>query len=170
MYYFTADEHYNHKNIIKYCKRPFISIEEMNEIIINNHNSIVSSNDTTIHAGDFVFCNTFKGASVFYYKLNGSHIFIKGSHDKWMNKSYHEIWEKTIDGIHVVVCHYPMLLWGKSHYGSIQLFGHVHKTDRHDITLTENQMNIGVDTNNFYPYSFDEIKKLLKIGGVNKVI
>lgn len=157
MYFFTSDEHFNHTNILKYCNRPFKTIEAMNDAIIKNHNSVVTKSDIVIHAGDFAF----KKPEIFMNQLNGSHVFLRGSHDKWMNKSYHEIWEKTIEGIHVVVCHYPMLLWGRSHYGSIQLFGHMHNTNRHEVVINKNQMNVGVDTNNFYPYSFDEIKKKL---------
>jgi len=55
MYYFTADEHYGHTNIIKYCKRPFNSIEEMDATLIENFNSKVTKADHTIHVGDFTF-------------------------------------------------------------------------------------------------------------------
>jgi len=154
MYFFTSDEHYGHKNVIKYCNRPFDNAKEMDKTIIDRHNEVVSHNDTVIHGGDF----TLKSNPNEYIKqLNGQHVFVRGSHDKWMNRSYHEIWEKTIDGIHVVVCHYPMTIWSRSHYGSWQLFGHVHNGPNQ--YRNGKQLNIGVDVNNFYPFSFDQIKK-----------
>ena len=52
-YFFTADEHYGHANIIKYCNRPFASADEMDTKIIQCHNEIVGSKDVVIHAGDF---------------------------------------------------------------------------------------------------------------------
>lgn len=55
MYFYTADEHYNHKNIIKYCNRPFSNVEEMDETLIANHNSIVNENDITIHGGILLY-------------------------------------------------------------------------------------------------------------------
>ena len=53
MHFFTADEHYNHENIIFYCSRPFESVKEMNEELIKRHNLVVHDGDTVIHVGDF---------------------------------------------------------------------------------------------------------------------
>ena len=86
------------------------------------------------------------------------HIFIKGSHDKWIpEEGALKIWEKEIEGIYIVVCHYAMRTWARSHYNSWQLFGHSHG----QLEGMGKQMDIGVDTHNFYPYSFDQIKKVM---------
>ena len=55
MDFFTADLHLGHKNIIKYCNRPFSSLKDMDETIINNWNSVVGKNDTVYALGDLVF-------------------------------------------------------------------------------------------------------------------
>jgi calcineurin-like phosphoesterase family protein len=39
--FFSSDYHFYHKNVIKYCNRPFNNVEEMNEKIISNHNKLV---------------------------------------------------------------------------------------------------------------------------------
>jgi calcineurin-like phosphoesterase family protein len=52
-FFFTADEHYGQANIIKYCDRPFASVEEMDSEIIKRHNELVGPKDVVIHAGDF---------------------------------------------------------------------------------------------------------------------
>lgn len=156
-YFFTADEHYGHTNIIKYCNRPFKDVNEMNEILIMNHNSIVRPDDITIHLGDFTLQNKSYANSIIK-RLLGTHIFIKGSHDNWANDLPY-IWEKNINGIYIVACHYPMIEWPRSFHGSIQLFGHVHGRIKRELT---NQMDVGVDTNNFYPYSLKEILKTIR--------
>lgn len=157
MYYFTSDEHYWHKNIIKYCNRPFSSVEEMNNTLIENHNRIVKKNDTTIHAGDFSFKKEAKTQDIIR-QLNGNHIFLKGSHDKWLKEKGLFLWENRIENQYVVVCHYALRTWPCEHYGSWQLHGHSHG----ELTSIKNQYDVGVDCNNFYPVSFDQLKEYFK--------
>lgn len=166
-YFFTADEHMGHKNIIKYCDRPFTDVEEMNEEIIKRYNEVVGVEDTTIHIGDYTMKSK-KDAENWIRRLNGTHTFIQGSHDKWMDKDHHEIWEGNIDGIHIVCCHYAMRVWGGSHYNSWHLFGHSHGR----LEGIGKSMDVGVDTHNFYPYSFEEIKKIMskKEDNFNRII
>jgi calcineurin-like phosphoesterase family protein len=52
-FFFTADEHYGHANIIIYCNRPFTSVDEMDAEIIRRHNEMIGPKDVVIHAGDF---------------------------------------------------------------------------------------------------------------------
>lgn len=162
MYYFTADEHYFHRNIIRFCGRPFSSVKEMNEEMIENHNRVVkdSSDNITIHAGDFSFGSTEQTKNIIK-KLNGIHIFLHGSHDKWgAMRKRKQIWEKRIGKGKqmVVVCHYAMKTWHCSHWNSWHLFGHSHGGLNHE----GKTMDVGVDTNNFKPYSFEEIKNIMK--------
>lgn len=159
MYFFTADEHYGHSNIIEYCNRPFDNIKNMDSIIIENHNSIVSKNDCVIHAGDFSLLNNIKDVHDKYInKLNGHHIFIMGSHDYWLKSTkYQYIWTIKEKAIFIVICHYAMRTWERSHWNSWQLFGHSHGT----LDGVGKQIDIGVDTNNFYPYSLNEISDIM---------
>ena len=156
MYFFTADEHYWHKNILKYCQRPFSSIEEMNETIIKNNNEVVTKNDFVIHGGDTTLLSrkVFQNSEILQ-KLNGNHIFLRGSHDYWLSKNTITRWEKLIEGQYVVVDHYAMRVWPRSHYGSWQLYGHSHGS----LPPLGNQVDMGVDNWNFYPVSFEELKK-----------
>jgi len=164
-YFFTADEHYGHTNIIKYCNRPFSDVKEMDNQIIERHNKVVGYEDIVIHAGDFTMRKDKREVENYIKRLNGKHIFIRGSHDYWMDDSYPEILERTIGDISIVVCHYAMRVWAKSHYNSWQLFGHSHGK----LEGVGKQIDIGVDTHNFYPYSLDEIIQIMakKLDNVN---
>ena len=154
MYFFTADQHYGHANVIKYCKRPFKDVQEMDATLIRNHNEVVTADDTVVHAGDFTLAKR-EIAEGYIRQLNGHHIFISGSHDRWLGKNHNiQIWERTIDGTHLVACHYAMRTWSRSHYGSFHLHGHSHG----NLPSIGRSLDVGVDCHGFYPVSFDEIK------------
>jgi calcineurin-like phosphoesterase family protein len=163
-YWFISDEHYGHEKIIKYCNRPFSSIEEMDETLISNHNSVVKEKDITIHAGDFTLWKNVEGIYKKYInRLNGTHIFLKGSHDYWISwKGSQQIWERNIfvdrKKYYFVVCHYAMKRWAKSHYNSIHLFGHSHG----NLEPIGKQWDIGVDNNNFFPLSDVQIINIME--------
>ena len=159
MYYFTADEHYGHANIIKYCNRPFENVNEMDEYLIDRFNKKVEKNAVTIHAGDFSLKKSFQEVREIIKRLNGNHIFLKGSHDYWLprNKSI-QIWEKKLNQNYVVVCHYAMRTWARSHYNSWHLFGHSHGK----LDPVGKSWAIGVDNNDFEPLSFEEICRIME--------
>lgn len=132
----------------------------MNEEIIKRHNEVVGRDDIVIHCGDFCTkSNPFANSII--HRLNGTHEFLVGSHDSWLKNSIYNkniIWEKKIDGIHLVACHYAMRTWPRSHHGSIQIHGHSHG----NLSMAINQLDVGVDNTNFYPLSLKQIINIIK--------
>jgi calcineurin-like phosphoesterase family protein len=163
--FFTSDQHFSHANVIKYCNRPYSSAEEMDEALITNYNSVVKSNDKVWFIGDVFFCDAVKAKSILS-RLNGRKHLILGNHDKMIRNQkpvqdlfervYPDLYEESIDGIKVVMCHYPLLTWNKAHYGSFMLHGHSHGTTKYP--FKGRIMDVGVDANNYYPVSWDDIK------------
>ena len=79
--FFTSDSHFCHKNIIEFCSRPFETVEEMNEKLVENWNKVVGPSDIVYHLGDFCFA----GSAEWHYllgKLNGRIHLIIGNHDE----------------------------------------------------------------------------------------
>jgi calcineurin-like phosphoesterase family protein len=159
MIYFSADQHFSHQNILKLCNRPFSSIEEMNETIINNWNVTVSKNDTIYILGDFAWRNP----KPFIERLNGNKIFILGGHDKKLKGE--KLLEVKINDIAFVLCHFPLYSWNKEYYGSIHIHGHIHNNP---IAYKHNRINVGVDVWNFYPVSIEQIIQLSNEGATNR--
>jgi len=155
-YFFTADEHYGHLNIIKYCDRPFRTVEEMDDEIIRRHNEVVGIDDVVYHLGDFTLRDA-QAAENYRRRLNGRHYFLKGSHDNWLPSDYNKMVVIKIGDHTITMCHYAMRTWQASHYNSWQLFGHSHGK----LLGIGKQMDVGVDTHGFYPYSFEDVYKIM---------
>lgn len=162
--FFTSDQHYYHSRIIKYCDRPFSSVEEMNEKLIDNHNSIIKQNDTVYMLGDFAWLNDVDKLTELFKRLNGIKHFILGNHDNPNcfriladNKviaSLNQTLGIKIDKQYIWLSHYSHRVWDKSHHGSWALFGHSHAT----LSTYGLSFDIGVDTNNYFPWSYEDVK------------
>jgi calcineurin-like phosphoesterase family protein len=161
-YFFTADQHFDHDNIIKHCTRPFTYVNSMNEHLIEQWNKVVGHGDVVVIAGDFAWANKGSHAYVdkmFTNQLNGSKIFLKGNHDRWSKTKMDHIYRKTIDGIQIIVCHYPLRSWT---YG-YNLHGHSHGT----LEPWFNQLDVGVDNaykllGEYRPLSIVEVDTLIQ--------
>jgi len=132
--WFTADTHFGHENIIKFMKRPFANVDEMDEAMIQTWNNTVQPKDTVYVLGDFSFHNVEK-TNYILNRLNGSRMLIKGNHDSRKNLKKTHGWEWVKDyfelrheGQLTVLSHYPFEVWRDSHRGSWHLHGHSHGT------------------------------------------
>ena len=73
--------HFGHTNIIRFCKRPWKTVEEMDNALIQNWNSVVGENDIVFHLGDFAFAPNWRWKELLV-KLNGRIYLIMGNHDE----------------------------------------------------------------------------------------
>jgi calcineurin-like phosphoesterase family protein len=162
MIFFTADLHISHFNIIKYCKRPFKTVEEMNEKLIQNWNSIISKNDTVFHLGDFVFKNS--NYKIYEKVLNGKIIHIKGNHDNFKTIEFASI---QLEDYNIFLTHeHPNTLYAIPDFCDLVLCGHIHevwkyKVLKHPAELNRKVLiiNVGVDVWNYKPVNSNEIKE-----------
>jgi calcineurin-like phosphoesterase family protein len=133
----------------------------MHTALIDNWNSRVQKGDIVYFLGDFSFAKDFTKTLDVFLRLNGEKHLIKGNHDKnsynldWMSK--YEIKELNIHNKHIVLCHYRMMVWNRSHHGSLHFYGHSHSKN----TETSQTCDIGVDNWNYAPTSLPEILERL---------
>lgn len=160
--FFISDTHFGHERIIYLAKRPFASVEEMNEALIANWNSVVGPKDTVWHLGDFGMGSDTPSSS-FATRLNGKIHLIEGNHDQKTVRdcsdsfaSISSIKMISVEAQKIVLCHYPMREWDKSWRGSWHLFGHVH--GRLDNEPFSKSMDVGVDSNSYTPVSFEDVR------------
>lgn len=183
MRFFTSDTHFGHARINELSGRPFTSVEDMNENIIANWNAVVGSGDIVFHLGD-VALGTIAESLPLVARLNGHKILIPGNHDRIFaaNKQsqidrflpiyeqyFVDIWSsygsflRLNNEATVWLSHFPAS--GDSHTDDrfpeyrpkgVDLpivHGHIHELWKKN----GNQFNVGVDVNNFFPVSEDEI-------------
>ncbi|MCI4660408.1 MAG: metallophosphoesterase family protein [Neomegalonema sp.] len=156
--YFTADTHFGHANIIKLAKRPFRSLQEMDDALVANWNALVQPEDTVYHLGDFCFTGS-KVALRYLERLNGEIILIKGNHDtkntaklpRW--QQVHEILEISVEKQRLCLCHYPMLEWPGAFRKSVHLHGHTHGA----IDPNARRCDVGVDVWDYRPVTLAQI-------------
>jgi calcineurin-like phosphoesterase family protein len=169
--WFTADTHFGHANVIRYCERPFITIQEMDEALIENWNHVIRSDDTIYHLGDFTLSGQ-EEAIYYFSRLNGMISLIPGGHDKrlirkgeYRSKSGYPV--NILPPVYtiklsipdheqlklVVLSHYAMRVWDRSNYGSWHLYGHSHGT----LPSLKNSLDVGVDCWDYKPITIETI-------------
>lgn len=163
MNFFTADTHFNHDNIRRFCNRPFSSVLEMNEKMLANWNSVVTPQDVVYHLGDFGFGDE-KELLKIIKQLNGNILFVRGNHDKKLPRivPMKDVLEIRIPDARfprgfcdIFLSHYAHRVWNKSHHGSFHLYGHSHSTLSEDPESFS--FDVGVDAWNFTPVSFEQV-------------
>jgi len=167
--YYTADQHFGHLNIIRFCDRPFVTVAEMDEALIKNWNNIVSERDIVYILGDLVFRSD-KHASYYIDRLKGVKHLILGNHDhKWIKNCNLQKYFASVsyyleikDGEkRLALSHYPMLSWGGAARGALHIYAHIHnKKDGlayETLKQMDNALNAGVEINDYRPVTLDEL-------------
>ena len=172
--FFTGCTHYGHFNIIRYCNRPFKTLEEMDTKLIQNANTRVKSDSIIYHLGDYCFRNSKGGKEgegsinkADYYKsqLKGNYIFVKGNHDSNNSlKTKNKRIILHIANMYINLIHNPTetIISDEYYYYPLTLCSHVHnawhtkeiKNKKGEIALC---INCGVDVNSFQLVAWDEI-------------
>ena len=174
--YMIGDTHFYHDNIRRHCNRPWNTVEDMNDALIQNWNSVVKQGDTVYHLGDWCMApkqengvDRMKVYRKLKAKLSGKHILIKGNHDEMSQEVYnyftetHTFLERKINGYNFTFCHYPLLSWNRSFHNqknddikrcSIMIHGHCHNRLVRDNPF---RIDVGCDGWNYTPIHFDDI-------------
>lgn len=169
--WFTSDTHFHHAAMIKHNLRPFTSVEEMNETLIENWNALVKPKDTVYHLGDVMVS---KGPEVLH-RLNGYKYLVAGNHDKrnlnkpefkknfvWI-KEYHEL-KLYEERQKIVLFHFPILVWNQVHYKAWMLCGHSHGScsQTRPEAVYGRILDVGTDVHKFAPIEYTQIKDIMR--------
>ena len=163
--FLIGDCHFGHRNIIKYCNRPFANVEEMTEGLIKNWNSVVGKNDIVYVVGDFALCGKQKIIEI-GNRLNGRKRLILGNHDGASIVTYREAGFEFIYNHSIVlddfyiVSHIPMVgISENTPFANI--FAHVHDDPTYK-DYSCRSFCVSAERINYTPVEFKVIKEKMK--------
>lgn len=175
--FFTSDLHFGHAKILEFTPRPWETVEDMDEGLIEEWNGVVKPADRVFVVGDFSFRNG-KDTDTILSRLKGQKFLVQGNHDhsktiaatqRWgwvRQRDTHRIGEDRI-----VLDHFPMLSWLNMSRGYYHLHGHSHGSLRLPESLQSARiMDVGVDatvklTGSYRPMAWEEVKEALSNKG-----
>jgi calcineurin-like phosphoesterase family protein len=153
----TADQHFGHENIIKYCERPFKNAHHMDRTLIRNFNELVAPEDTTYMLGDFTMVGPQRANYVerLLRKLHGTKILILGNHDRirpirLVELGFRSVHTSLVLG-DLLMVHDPA--WAEVWPMNKPAFcGHIHRRFKQQGTL----VNVGVDVWDYKPVLYED--------------
>ena len=156
-----ADPHFGHENIIQYCNRPFESVSEMDNAIIDNWNKTVSNDDLIWVLGDFALASRDYTKSIIK-SLRGRKRLILGNHDRYSQEWYREAGFEFVSPYPVLIenfiilSHAPLEFLNKN-CPFFNIYGHVHNDPRY-LDLTKSGACVSVDRTEYKPIELEELK------------
>ena len=161
----SSDLHLGHANILKFKDkdgknvRSFSSVEEMNETLIQRHNSLVKPEDHWYNLGDVYFGH--RDNMKLLHRFNGRKRLVLGNHDN-IKQGLEQFFEKIVLIRHFkdfgfVASHMP-LHESQLYSYKYNVHGHIHQNE----DVSPNHLNISVERTNYYPVHIDQIAEMFK--------
>lgn len=181
--WFTSDSHFGHANILEFEKeaRPFKTLEEMHEVMIERWNSVVRDGDTVYHLGDFCFGRKNMEIAL---RLRGKKRLVLGNHDSYPSSDYLQYFDKLYGCAFWKMCILSHIPLHRNQLGSrafLNVHGHLHSKkvkdsnwaddceaclsyyhNNPDIKEDRHYFNVSVEQNNLTPFHADQILERLK--------
>jgi calcineurin-like phosphoesterase family protein len=168
--YVIADTHFDHGNIIEYCDRPFESVEEMNDRLVENWNRVVDPTDEVLFVGDLTIAGTASAFLTWISELNGEIVFVVGDHDTEVlttldDVSVCEYFRTEHDGHDFYAVHDPAE--APRNWGQWLLHGHHHNNWPGKFPFVNHRggvVNVSVELIGYEPLAFDALVRYLERG------
>jgi calcineurin-like phosphoesterase family protein len=188
--WFTSDQHFGHRNIIEFSRRPFRDLEHMHGELVARHNAKVAPGDVVWHVGDFSLDDRF--VRDFLPRLAGKHRLVAGNHDgchpchrrseaakrRYLMLGFEKVAEQVRHPAGFLLCHLPYMTsnalenqhearfpdFRPKDEGGWLVHGHVHESWQ----VKGRQLNVGVDVWDFAPVSLAMVSAIVS-GGENGI-
>jgi calcineurin-like phosphoesterase family protein len=133
----------------------------MDEALVARWNEVVAPRDEVWHLGDFAVRQSRARVSELLQRLNGQKHLISGNNDgpatlgapEWASVALYA--DIEVDGVRLILCHYPFRTWDGQHKGAWNFHGHSHGR----LAAMRRQVDVGVDVWDFRPISLGAIRR-----------
>lgn len=158
--FFTSDTHFGDRFAIARSARPFASATAMDAALVERWNETVGAEDEVWHLGDFARDAGGRDLAALLAGLAGRKHLVAGNNDPpatralygWASvQPYAEI---ELDGVGLVLCHYPFRTWNGMGKGAVNLHGHSHGR----LAPLARQYDVGVDVWDYRPVTLATIR------------
>lgn len=159
-----SDTHFGHENILTFKDdlasyiRPFESIEEMDELMVDNWNSVVRDRDIVYHIGDVFF----GGGHKVLPRLKGRKRLVAGNHDNlkspYIQNNFQKVMEsRSFREFQCILTHRPIIIPHDKRF-LWNVHGHIHG----NTSPTEWHLNVSVEVIGYRPV---ELERLVSAAG-----
>jgi calcineurin-like phosphoesterase family protein len=174
--YVISDHHFGHNNIIEYCDRPFSSVGEMNNTLLDNHFETVGSDDVLIHLGDVAMDMRSGEETIEYFQRLGGDVLLRGNHDTGLtpDDAPFPVLDASIieHGAYQFYCtHRPEDIpeW----WDGWAIHGHHHNNNPAEFPLLAadaNRLNVSAELLNYHPVALEHLVELIETAPANSRI
>lgn len=174
--FFISDTHHGHKGVCEFLNndgskmRPWDDVEEMDEALVKNWNSVVRPKDKVYHLGDVVIN---RKALPILARLYGEKVLVKGNHDIYPLKEYTPYF-KDIRGSHkidnLILTHIPIHPNSLARWANGNIHGHLHSNSvmlppfdaKGNCAEDPRYLCVSVEQINYTPIALEEVKKIME--------
>jgi len=166
--YIISDHHFGHSNIIEYCDRPFRSVGEMNDSLLEYHYETVDNDDLLIHLGDVAMDMQDGKETIAYFERLGADLLLQGNHDVGLDHSAapFPVLNSCVleqDGFKFYCTHRPEDV--PDEWNDWVIHGHHHNNHPEEypfVAYDEKRINVSCELLNYRPVSLESLSNLLE--------
>ena len=175
--FFIGDTHFYQDKLLQYSKRDFDSVQQMNQVIVENWNNVVKNSDIVFVLGDFSFGSMEETKSI-CDQLKGTKYLIKGNWDKfkfektWQEIGFEKLFEKSFEfymsenenSKHLrkfILSHHPIEIPS----GEINIHAHLHLDDlglEYPYLNPDNHVCVSAERIGYTPISLENLIEIIK--------
>ncbi len=155
--YVFSDPHFDSKNIIVNCNRPFANVADMNATIIKNYNMVVKKQDVCYWLGDIMYDASKEKVFKILSRMHGRKYLIMGNHDRnhsetwWLSCGFDKVFSHPIYDArnYILLSHEPLPEFGNNP-PIVNYHGHIHIQD-YDFPDHPQCINVCVEKTGYKP-------------------